>query len=89
MNEREEILKAITIIQREEKCNVRDALVIYVLADRKRICEPLVKALESLIDDEECSSDHHGYCQTHFSGSSPCLMAEARKTLAGLSEDTK
>jgi hypothetical protein len=44
--------------------------------------EALVKALESLVDEEECSFDHHGYCQTHFSGSSPCVMEEARKVLA-------
>lgn len=42
----------------------------------------LVEALKSLTDDEPCSFDHHGYCQTHFSGSSPCLNAEALKLIS-------
>ncbi len=41
----------------------------------------LEEALESLTDDEACSLDHHGYCQTHFSGSAPCVMAEAKRVL--------
>lgn len=30
------------------------------------------KLLESLVDDEPCSYDHHGYCQTHFLHAKPC-----------------
>lgn len=58
-------------------CNYVDEVADWHLAEVKL----LVEALESLIDDEECSFDHHGYCQTHFSGSSPCVMDMARKTL--------
>lgn len=42
--------------------------------------EELEAALRSLIDDEPCWYDHHGYCQAHGL-SSPCEMAEARKLL--------
>lgn len=47
----------------------------------------VVEALRGLVDDEECSFDHHGYCQTHFSGSMPCLMEKARKALKKVGYD--
>lgn len=41
----------------------------------------LREALESLLDDDKCRYDHHGYCQTHYLGD-PCEVAEARRILA-------
>lgn len=40
----------------------------------------LAYLLHSNIDLEECSLDHHGYCQTHYLGS-PCEVDQARKYL--------
>lgn len=33
-----------------------------------------IAILHLLLDDDECSLDHHGYCQTHcwFSDEEPC-----------------
>lgn len=42
----------------------------------------LLEACKSLVDDEKCRFDHHGYCQTHFSGSSPCLNQLAKQAIA-------
>lgn len=47
----------------------------------KEIIKELVEALEGIVDHDLCSFDHHGYCQTHFSGSLPCLMNKARQIL--------
>ena len=57
-----------------DTCN---AVADFIIADREIILKPYVEALHSLTDDDECSLDHHGYCQTHFSGSSPCLNKTA------------
>ena len=53
------------------------------LANRRLIaCAPeLLKALEALVDDEECRFDHHGCCQTHDL-SNPCNMQYARNVIA-------
>ena len=51
--------------------------ITFLLSELKRCRE----ALDGLIDDDDCRFDHHGYCQTHFSGSSPCVMETARKAL--------
>lgn len=51
--------------------------ITFLLSELKRCRE----ALDSLIDDDDCRFDHHGYCQTHFSGSSPCVMETARQAL--------
>lgn len=85
LSERESIIKELSNISRgvirfSDECLLSfdvDKLADWHLAEVK----PLVKALKSLIDDDECSLDHHGYCQTHFSGSSPCVMDMARKAL--------
>ena len=39
--------------------------------------------LEALIDDEPCTVDHHGYCQTHWGGEvdGRCEVAAAREFL--------
>ena len=52
-------------------------------AELTRLTSELSKArvlLESLVDDEPCRTDHHGYCQTH-NLSHPCEVAEARRYL--------
>lgn len=40
----------------------------------------IVDMLEPLLDDDTCSFDHHGYCQTHYGGSQPgvCDVEKAR-----------
>ena len=45
----------------------------------------LVDALKAFVDDEECSFDHHGYCQTH-GVTKPCINAEARAVLNEVAE---
>ena len=44
------------------------------------LVEGLVEALGHYIDDEECSFDHHGCCQTH--GGDPCTERNAKAALA-------
>jgi hypothetical protein len=36
--------------------------------------------------DEECSYDHHGYCQSHGLSERPCFMERGR-SLAGVEEE--
>ena len=48
-------------------------------AQQARIKE-LEAALVGLVDAEECTYDHHGYCQTHRLNK-PCEMAIAREAL--------
>lgn len=43
--------------------------------------DSLVEALKAYIDDEPCSFDHHGFCQTH-SLSQPCRNEKAKQALA-------
>ena len=49
-------------------------------------CRPLLNAavrlLDEHVDDETCSYDHHGYCQTHRLGDKPCEMERTRIFLA-------
>lgn len=52
------------------------------LATARAQAQTLREMLDGFIDDEPCTFDHHGYCQTHFSGATPCYMAEARAYLA-------
>ena len=33
--------------------------------------EKAAKVIERLVDDDDCTFDHHGYCQTHY-GDNPC-----------------
>lgn len=83
MTERDKLVKQLKELLGHEKLYDPEAEVVadFILADRARILRILVQGLIGLIDYEACSFDHHGYCQTHFSGSSPCLMVEARKAL--------
>lgn len=45
----------------------------------------LVRVVEDLIDEDECSYDHHGYCQAHswFETDPPCPHSRAKKLLSG------
>jgi hypothetical protein len=67
------------LLERYEKN--RDAAL-----DAKEAAEQeLQKAREllSMFDDgEECSYDHHGYCQTHSFVGNPCPVNELRAFLA-------
>lgn len=47
----------------------------------KELIDHLKSIIESLIDDEPCWKDHHGYCQAHYL-SDPCEIDEARKALS-------
>ncbi len=40
----------------------------------------LLEALENYIDDETCSFDHHGCCQTHYGD--PCRNQQAKAAIA-------
>lgn len=52
------------------------------LRDERDSARAQVAALKAVLlpflDDEPCSFDHHGYCQTH-GVTSPCIMLRARK----------
>jgi hypothetical protein len=44
-----------------------------------------IPLIDDLVDGEDCSLDHHGYCQTHhWFPSSECPQARAKRWLAGL-----
>jgi hypothetical protein len=52
-------------------------------ADRR--LNQAVPLIGDLLDDEDCSLDHHGYCQTHYWFSdSDCPQARAKRWLAEL-----
>lgn len=48
-----------------------------------------LEILEGFTDDEGCSYDHHGFCQTHYSGGNgeKCLHEEARELLADFEKE--
>jgi hypothetical protein len=56
-----------------EACNAHEKLV----AENGR----LKKLLERFIDDEPCSLDHHGYCQTHDFTEGGCGVSQAKQAL--------
>lgn len=44
--------------------------------------DELVAAARGLVDDEACTFDHHGYCQTHWSPNDDgCVMERMRAAL--------
>ena len=48
-------------------------------------CEKfLIELLRELTDNEVCSYDHHGYCQTHFLSEKPCPNETAIKVFEKL-----
>lgn len=55
-----------------------------VKAERARI----VEIMENLVDDDLCTYDHHGYCQTHgWMSSSTCPHKLGQNYLTTQSED--
>ena len=62
----------------QEWCPTKTARLLEA-CDRLDVSEAsrkeLVEALESYVDDEPCSFDHHGDCQTHYG--SPCRNEKA------------
>ena len=42
----------------------------------------MLEALEGIVDYDLCEFDHHGYCQTHNSISTPCYMDNIRQIIA-------
>jgi len=57
-----------------EDHKIGDILEVYEQTERYR------ELLERFIDDESCSFDHHGYCQTH-GVTKPCINQEAKEAL--------
>ena len=68
------------------KAKVIDDLLLLVAQKNKKYNalqashEKLVEALEPYVDDEPCSFDHHGCCQTHYGD--PCMNTAAKQALA-------
>lgn len=59
---------------REDYRHMRDGLAAHAKAAQA--------LLDTFIDDEPCSFDHHGYCQTHgWFHEGECNMARARRLL--------
>ena len=51
--------------------------------------DALAGLLAEFVDNEPCSLDHHGYCQSHSHfDEGECHMARARAALAGSEPDT-
>lgn len=46
--------------------------------------EALLDLIAELSDDEACSYDHHGYCQTHNLQEKPCPHERAQQILAAM-----
>ncbi len=51
--------------------------------EKDGLVDKLVEALGHYIDDDECSFDHHGCCQTH--GGDPCREVIALAAIAKVS----
>jgi hypothetical protein len=47
-----------------------------------------VSLLQKFVDDEPCSFDHEGFCQTHCS-EPDCSVAAARAFLAELEDESR
>lgn len=48
----------------------------------KAALEACVAELSDRVDDEPCSYDHHGYCQTHDLTPKPCGNERAKAAIA-------
>ena len=59
----------------------RDA-VLALMAGAADEIERLRSALADVLDDEQCTLDHDGGCQTHGAFGGPCPVAAARGVLA-------
>lgn len=47
------------------------------------VTEQLLKAAQDTTDPNPCGNfDHHGYCQEHSSGKSPCYMGTLKEAIA-------
>ena len=46
--------------------------------------ESLYELLDEVVEpmDDDCSYDHHGYCQSHFLHDNPCPYARAKALVA-------
>lgn len=59
------------------------------------VFEKIIIPAENIIDDEECSYDHHGYCQTHNLEEDCSVkklrnnIQELKQSLGGKDNDTK
>ena len=54
--------------------------VTYQQVDSK-LAEALVMLEQFIWTEDPCEYDHHGYCQAHNLGSSPCSHARAKRLL--------
>ena len=50
--------------------------------------EELVRALKAIVDPDDCSLDHHGYCQMH-GGTKPCGHSHAKALLARIEKEAQ
>ena len=64
---------------KRELCADNSVLRASIITKNKLI-DTLAELLETHTDDDECSFDHHGYCQTHF-GDNPCRNVLAKHVL--------
>ena len=54
---------------------------VAALVDLRREHVDLRELLADLYDDEPCSYDHHGYCQSHGLSEKQCVMERVRAAL--------
>jgi len=51
-----------------------------------KITQSLLDLLSELVQDDDCSYDHHGYCQTHGLLPYPCANGRAREVMKAWKE---
>ena len=74
-----------------EYCEADEAIQ-KLLSENERLkkqVEVMREALEPLVEDSECSFDHHGYCQEHGSLSIPCSNQIAKDALKRTEGESK
>ena len=54
-------------------------------------CEDIVERLKEIVDTDECSYDHHGYCQIHSGCNEPmkCNNVKLKELIAELERKDK
>jgi hypothetical protein len=81
-SERDQMQDAVDAVPRVTPGMLDDVCSSHAVADD--VMRELAEALRWNIDDDECSFDHHGGCQTHDQneGEAECMMVQMRRIVA-------
>ncbi|MDE1867089.1 MAG: hypothetical protein KGI08_05200 [Thaumarchaeota archaeon] len=68
------------IVWHDKSRAVKPIKEIILAVNRHHLFEEMVGILKRFVDNEPCSFDHHGYCQTH-GVTMPCINEQAKQLL--------